>query len=148
MLRLQYKKLQETAQVPSKKYPTDAAYDLYACIETEDNVITVPGGQVKSIPTGLSIDIPEGYELEIYSRSGLASKGIFVANQPGTIDSGYTGEIRILIYNSTSLPYNIRSLDRVAQMKARRVLPTSFCEVEAIKVKDRGDNGFGSTGMN
>lgn len=141
MIFLKYQKLTDTAQTPSKTYKSDAAYDLYA-----SEAMVIPPGEVAAISTGLKLDIPEGYEVEIFSRSGLASKGIFVANQPGTIDAGYTGEIKILMYNSTPDDYNIEPGHRVAQLKVRQVLSTKLIEVDSIKVKDRGESGIGSTG--
>lgn len=95
------------------------------------------------------MSIPEGYEAEIRPRSGLAHKfGITILNSPGTIDSDYRGEIKILLINLGKEPYTIRKGDRIAQMVFKRVIKADWIEVEKLPQTGRGEGGFGSTGIN
>ena len=99
------------------------------------------------VPTGIYLEIPEGYECQIRSRSGLAAKhGITVMNSPGTIDSGYRGEIKVILHNHHFQTYDIKKGDRVAQMVFAPVTVAEFNEVEELTESDRGEGGLGSTG--
>jgi dUTP pyrophosphatase len=100
------------------------------------------------VPTGLSFDIKDGYEIQVRSKSGLAiNQGLFVMNSPGTVDNGYTGEIKVALYNSTELFQTIYKGDKIAQLI---LIPTVDFQVEEvtdiISTDERGENGFGSTG--
>lgn len=100
------------------------------------------------IPTGLYIQLPEGYEAQIRPRSGLAWKhGITVLNTPGTIDADYTGEIGVVLINHSNVPFVINDGDRIAQMVITKVEHPAFCEVEVLTETERGDGGFGHTGV-
>lgn len=104
-------------------------------------------GKTRMIPTGLAVAIPEGFEIQVRSRSGMASKGIFVTNSPGTIDSDYRGEIGVILTNSTEQPYYITDGERVAQLVVSPVYEPVFEEVEELSTTARGDGGYGSTGV-
>ena len=101
----------------------------------------------KAIHTGLIVEIPEGYEIQIRSRSGLAFKhGISVLNSPGTIDSGYRGEIQVILKNSDHHRYEIKKGDRIAQMVVSEFTKASLTEVDELSETERGKGGLGSTG--
>jgi len=131
---------------PQYAYPTDSGFDLYSTEEVE----IVPFGR-KLIPTGLHIDIPEQYELQVRTKSGLALKdGIMVLNSPGTVDNGYTGEIQVIIFNANNNPITIKKGQKIAQAVFSPVACgkwINFNKVENINDKDRNSNGFGSTGI-
>jgi len=142
-------KVTPSAQIPAKGTPHAAAYDLYA-IES----VTIPVGETVVVGTGVALKIPQGFKGEIYSRSGLASKGLVVANSPGKIDCDYRGEIKVILHNTrNSDTIEIEVGDRIAQFEINPVYPIEFEEVahRPIGTKDpdfstRGDKGFGSTG--
>jgi dUTP pyrophosphatase len=102
------------------------------------------------IPTGIKLDIPKGFEIQVRSKSGLAlNQGLFVLNSPGTVDQGYTGEIKVILYNSTTEPINVSNMMKVGQAVLCPVVSGSRVLLVNKKVedKDRSDNGFGSTGI-
>ncbi len=100
-----------------------------------------------TISTGLYLEIPEGYEVQIRSRSGLAAKhGIQVLNSPGTIDSGYRGEIKVILKNNDYRRYNIKKGERIAQMVVAPVINATLTEVAELSDTERGEGGLGSTG--
>ena len=120
----------------------DAGMDICAA---ED--ITLPAFCWDANPTGIYMEIPCGYECQIRSRSGLAYKsGIQVLNSPGTIDSGYRGEVKVILKNNAYAPYDIKKGDRIAQMVFAPVTTASITEVAELSDTERGDCGFGSTG--
>jgi dUTP pyrophosphatase len=100
-----------------------------------------------TISTGLYLEIPEGYEVQIRSRSGLAAKyGIQVLNSPGTIDSGYRGEIKVILKNNDHIKYNVKKGDRIAQMVVAPITTATLTEVAELSDSERGEGGLGSTG--
>ncbi len=100
-----------------------------------------------AVSTGLYVEIPEGYEIQIRSRSGLAFKyGVSVLNSPGTIDSGYRGEIKVILKNNDYRRYNIKKGERIAQMVVAPVITATFIEVAELSDTERGEGGLGSTG--
>lgn len=132
--------LDEGAKMPFKKRLTDAGYDLFA---TED--ITIPGLKSAVIDTGVHIAIPDGYYGDIRSRSGLnINSSVLVGD--GTIDSGYTGSIKVKLYNHAYLPYKVSKGDRICQLVFAKYKNYDFTEVETLEETDRGSNGFGSSG--
>ena len=139
-MRVKYTKLSHNAQIPTKATEGSAAYDLYA---TEN--VYIPHGETAVVSTGLSMEIPEGWKGEIYSRSGLASKGIFVANSPGKIDSDYRGEIKVILHNTRREIVGIHSGERIAQFEINPVHPIDWEEGELTDT-ERGEGGLGSTG--
>lgn len=130
---------------PLPKYQTEGSsgLDLHANI---DKPIILNKNDIVLIPTGLFIEIPEGYEAQIRSRSSLALKnGIFCLNSPATIDSDYRGELKIILASLTDVPFTINNGDRIAQMVFAKVEKISFEEVNSLSSTERGEGGFGST---
>jgi dUTP pyrophosphatase len=130
------------------EYATDASsgMDLLAFI---DRSLTLKPFERMLVPTGIHISIPEGYEAEIRPRSGLAHKfGITILNTPGTIDSDYRGEIKVLLINLGSESFTVQKGDRIAQMVFKHVLKARWTAVEKLPETSRGEGGFGSTGIN
>ena len=139
---VRFKKLYSSARVPEKKSFGAAAYDIY--YPYEDAVILYPG-DLRVVSTGIAMEIPEGWKGEIYSRSGLASRGLFVANQPGKIDSDYRGEINILLYNSSSNSITLVTGTRIAQFELNPVYDIDWKEADELSVTERNYGGLGST---
>ena len=143
---LGYTKLTPEAIDPSYNYVSDSGFDLYS---TEEIVIN-PLGRVL-VPTGLVFDIKDGYEIQVRSKSGLAiNQGLFVLNSPGTVDSGYLGEVKVIIFNTNSEQITIKKGMKIAQAVLCPVINGKYVDLELKKdlgQKDRGDKGFGSTGI-
>lgn len=136
--------LRADARIPSQQHAGDAGFDLHAAGE---DVTLQPGDRAK-IPTGLALEIPRGYEIQVRPRSGLAIKsGITCLNSPGTIDAGYRGEVCVILYNASREPFTVRSGDRVAQAVLARVESILFVESDELEESTRGAGGFGSTGV-
>ena len=144
MIKVLVKKLNPKAELPKYKTEGSSGMDLMALIEKP--IIIKPQNSVL-IPTGFSIAIPEDTEVQIRPRSGLAAKSsISVLNTPGTIDSDYRGEIKIILFNHGKEEFTINNKDRIAQMILMPVLKAEFEEVEELPKTIRGSGGFGSTG--
>ena len=144
MIKVLVKKLNPKAELPKYKTEGSSGMDLMALIE---NPITIKPQNSALIPTGLSIAIPEDTEVQIRPRSGLAAKSnISVLNTPGTIDSDYRGEIKIILFNHGKEEFTVNNNDRIAQMILMPVLKAEFEEVEELPKTIRGSEGFGSTG--
>ncbi len=144
MVKVLVKKLNSKAQLPKYKTSGSSGMDLMALIE---NPIKIKPQESALIATGISIAIPEGTEVQIRPRSGLAAKSsISVLNTPGTIDSDYRGEIKIILFNHGKEDFTINNNDRVAQMVLMPILKAEFEEVEDLPETLRGSEGFGSTG--
>ena len=144
MVKVLVKKLNSKAQLPKYKTSGSSGMDLMALIE---NPIKIKPQESALIATGISIAIPEGTEVQIRPRSGLAAKSsIGVLNTPGTIDSDYRGEIKIILFNHGKEDFTINNNDRVAQMVLMPILKAEFEEVEDLPETLRGSEGFGSTG--
>ena len=145
-LKLKYKKLRPEAKDPFYNYPSDSGFDLYA---TEDTTIQPLGRGL--VRTGLSFDIKDGYEIQVRSKSGLAiNQGLFVMNSPGTVDNGFTGEIQVIIFNTNNFEYTIKGGTKIAQAVLCPVVNGKWVELGETKeeiIKDRNENGFGSTGL-
>lgn len=139
-MKVKYTKLSPNAKIPTKATEGSAAYDLYA---TEG--VYIPHGETMVVSTGLAMEIPEGWKGEVYSRSGLASKGIFVANSPGKIDSDYRGEIKVILHNTRKELVGIDAGDRIAQFEVNPVYAVEW-EESSLTDTERGEDGFGSTG--
>jgi dUTP pyrophosphatase len=120
--------------------------DLCACPEDGAELVLAPGARAL-VPTGLSIAIPDGYEGQVRPRSGWAFKhGVTVLNSPGTIDSDYRGEVKILLINHGAAPFTIAPGDRIAQLVVAQVARVALREVEVLDDTARGAGGFGHTG--
>ncbi len=143
---LEYKILSPLATTPKYNYQTDSGFDLCSTEST-----TIPPLSRAMIGTGLAFNLPDGTELQIRSRSGLAAKyGIMVLNSPGTIDCGYTGEVKIVLFNSSHEPFHVERGMKIAQAVYAHCMNGKWVELEEIdeiENKDRNENGFGSTGL-
>jgi dUTP pyrophosphatase len=132
-------------KVPTYAYPTDSGFDLRS-----NKKVTLGPLERDLIPTGLYVNIPEGYEIQVRPKSGLAyNKGLSVLNTPGTVDQGYTGEIKVILVNLSNETQTIEVGDKVAQAVLCPVVAGKHVELiekDKIEDKDRADNGFGSTG--
>jgi dUTP pyrophosphatase len=135
-------KIHKDAVMPKKAHETDACYDLYSVV---DDFILYKDGRAK-VKTGLIMEIPEGFEGQVRPRSGKAiHEGITVLNSPGTIDSGYRGEICVILYNTGSNTL-IGKGDKISQLAIKKVYDFDFVEVKELEKSEREDGGFGSTG--
>lgn len=154
-IKVGFKKVNPYANLPTYAHERDAGMDVCAVkdIELKPYVPTI-------VPTGLVAEIPEGYELQVRSRSGLAAKnGIFVLNSPGTIDQGYKGEIGVILFwappfqdvfnrlNNSYVAFHILQGDRIAQLVLSPVTTCTPIEVQDVSETERGSRGFGSTGI-
>ncbi len=132
-------------ELPKYATPGSAGMDVYAALEEDEYLMP---GKTALIPTGIAIAVPEGYECQVRSRSGLAAKhGLFALNSPGTIDSDYRGEVKIIISNFGESRYIIKRGDRIAQLVINKVEKAEWVETDKLPDTDRGDGGFGSTGV-
>ena len=144
MVKILVKKFDKNIKLPSYKTSGSSGMDLVAFIK---NKITINPGNRAMIPTGISLVIPKNYEIQIRPRSGLASKkGISVLNTPGTIDSDYRGEIKIILINLSKKSFVVKSGDRIAQMILSPIAKGKLKEVKILPRTMRGKGGFGSTG--
>ena len=144
MVKVLVKKLNPKVQLPTYKTSGASGMDLMAFI---DQPIKIPPQTSCLVPTGLSLAFSEVYEVQIRPRSGLASKNkITVLNTPGTIDSDYRGEIKIILFNHGNEDFLINNKDRVAQMILTPVIKMNLEETDSLPDSIRGDGGFGSTG--
>ena len=131
-------------QLPAYETVSSAGMDLRAFIDSD---IVLKPFERKLIPTGLYIELPDGYEAQIRPRSGLAIKsGITVLNSPGTIDADYRGEIKVILINLSDTDFTIKSGERICQMVIAKHEKAEFIEVEEISETERGAGGFGHTG--
>ncbi|MCZ8153586.1 MAG: dUTP diphosphatase [Rhodobacteraceae bacterium] len=138
-----------TLGLPAYETPGSAGADIRANLLSEDREagFTLAPMQRAVVPTGLRVEIPPGFEMQIRPRSGLALKhGITLPNTPGTIDSDYRGPLGVALINLGAEPYTIRHGDRIAQMIVAPVIQVQFQEVESLSDTARGAGGFGSTG--
>ena len=144
-LKLEYTN-ESNNKEPEYAYESDSGFDLRS---TED--LWIQSNDRKLIPTGLRFDIPDGYEIQVRSKSGLALKqGLMVLNSPGTVDSGYQGEVKVIIFNTTNERIKIEKGQKIAQAVLCPVVNgkwVNLIKVEEIGEKDRNDKGFGSTNL-
>jgi len=140
---VQIQRLDKDLPLPEYARPGDAGMDVYSTIDCS----LAPGARAV-IPTGIAIALPEGYVCLVHPRSGLAAKnGISIVNTPGTIDSGYRGEIKVILINTDqSESFEIKRGDRIAQLVFQKFESARFYEVENLPESQRGAGGFGSTG--
>ena len=144
MVKVLVKRLNSKVILPEYKTSGSSGMDLMACL---DEPIKIAPNTLKLIPTGLSVAIPEDLEIQIRPRSGLAAKSnIGVLNTPGTIDSDYRGELKIILFNHGKKDFIVNNNDRVAQMILMPVLKMELEEVVQLPKSIRGSGGFGSTG--
>ena len=144
MVKVLVKKIDPKVQLPKYKTEGSSGMDLMAFIK---NPIEIEPYNLALIPTGITVAIPNDLEIQIRPRSGLAAKSnISVLNTPGTIDSDYRGEIKIILFNHGNKKFIVKNNDRVAQMVLTPILKVDFEEVEILPKTLRGSGGFGSTG--
>lgn len=135
------------SRFPLPQYATvhSAGLDLRADIE---HALVLKPLERAMVPTGLFIELPDGYEAQVRPRSGLAAKhGISIVNTPGTIDPDYRGEIKVILVNLSDVPFTLEPGERIAQMIIARFEHIHWNEVETLSVTERGEGGFGHTGV-
>lgn len=148
-LPLEALRLHADALLPTLAYGESAAWDLHAYLMSSEKRplnITIPPHQTRLIGTGLAMRPPRGSVILVCSRSGLASKSVFVTNAPGIVDPDYTGEIKVALHNAGFEAHYVKHADRIAQAL---IVPLTVCElheVENLPTTERGERGFGSTG--
>lgn len=144
LIPVQVKRLPHGAGLPLPAYATAGAAGMDV-VSAED--VTIAPGARYAVATGLALAIPQGYEIQVRPRSGLALKhGITVPNTPGTIDSDYRGELKVILINHGAEPFAIARGDRVAQLVLAPVVHAAWDEVAELDATERGEGGFGSTG--
>lgn len=144
MNTIHVKMLRPGAQLPTYGTEFSAGADLYACL---DEPLTIAPGQTVSIPTGIALEVPEGYAGLVYARSGLGVKqGLAPANKVGVIDSDYRGELLVMLHNHGQHSQTITHAMRVAQLLITPVLHPAYAQVDTLTQTARGSGGFGSTG--
>jgi dUTP pyrophosphatase len=143
--RIGYKKLDPRARPPERSTPGAAGFDLRACL---DEPVELAPGRIVLVPTGLALAIPPGYEGQVRARSGLALRhGITVVNGPGTIDSDYRGPLGVILGNLGPEPFTVSHGDRIAQIIFARVAAVDLEETDDLSLTERGEGGFGHTGL-
>jgi dUTP pyrophosphatase len=139
---IKFKRLKTYAEIPTYAHSNDACCDAilpmdYAPLEP---------GEIRIVPLGFSVEIPLGWEIQVRSRSGLASRGIIVANSPGTIDAGFRGEVGVILINMSGGIQPLLAGDRVCQLKVARADQISWEIIDELSFTERGEGGYGSTG--
>lgn len=143
-MRINIKRLTDTAKIPTRQHVGDAGYDLYADIQEP---VTIESHTTEFIKTGIAIEVPDGYFGAVFARSGLASnEGLRPANCVGVCDSGYRGEYKVALHNDSVSTKTVQPGDKIAQLVVMPYLNMEFNEVDELSDTDRGDGGFGSTG--
>ena len=141
-VEIKFQKLHPDAQVPSYAHTGDAGADVYSVVE-----VTLQPSDRAAIPTGLAVDIPLGYEIQVRPKSGLALKhGLAVLNSPGTVDAGYRGEIQVIVINLGKESFTFVKGQKIAHLFLKPVIQAQYIEGE-LGTSDRGVGGFGSTGL-
>ncbi len=144
---IKVKRLDNNPDLPLPSYHSDGSSGLDLCAAVEED-LTLKAGEIRLIPTGLSISLPRGYEAQVRPRSGLALRhGLGLVNSPGTIDADYRGEIGVIVINWGKEPFTIHRGDRIAQMVIGKVYRARIEEVDEIDPTRRGEGGFGHSGI-
>jgi len=139
-------RLPEGEGLPLPAYMSAGAAGADVVAAVADELVLAPGERAL-VPTGFALEVPEGFEVQVRPRSGLALKhGVTLVNSPGTIDSDYRGPVGVILVNLSSEPFVVRRGERIAQLIVAPVVQAAFREVAALGVSARGDGGFGSTG--
>jgi dUTP pyrophosphatase len=146
-MEVQVRVLPHGEGLPLPSYATAGAAGADVCAAVEGELVLAPGARA-AVPTGLVLAVPPGYEVQVRPRSGLALKhGVTVANAPGTVDSDFRGELRVILVNLGEAPYVIRRGDRIAQLVVAPVVQARWVRAAALPETARGEGGFGSTGV-
>lgn len=141
---LKFKKENDQAILPNYAHPEDAGMDIFS---VEEKLIKAKSWEL--VKTGISMELPKGYEAQIRSKSGLSLKsGLIVLNSPGTIDENYRGELGVILMNVSDNDYKVEKHQKIAQMVINKVEHFKVVEVTEISTSNRGAGGFGSTGLN
>lgn len=140
-MEIKIKRLDKDIEIPSFAYEGDAAFDLRSC-----EALTLPPGEMKIVKTGLAMSIPDGFRGIIKDRSGLAAKHC-LETAAGVIDAGYRGEVGIVMRNHSNKDFQIEKDMRIAQMKIEEVPKMTIVEVDNLEDSQRGEGGFGSSGL-
>jgi dUTP pyrophosphatase len=142
-MKIKIKKISEDAVIPHYVHKGDAGMDIYSIEDRE-----LKPGERAAISTGLKLEIPMGYEMQIRPKSGLAANfGITVLNTPGTIDCGYRGEVKVILFNSSKENYLVKKGEKVAQAVIAKVEEAEIEEADELSETSRGEGGLGSTGL-
>lgn len=146
-IEIKIKRLSEKfSDIPLPSYATEGSAGMDIRAAVNDELIIEPG-KVVLVPTNLSVEIPKGFEIQVRPRSGLAANhSIGILNSPGTIDSDYRGEVKIILMNFGDRPFTIHRGDRIAQLIVSKVYSAKIVEAENLNSSSRGDGGFGHTG--
>jgi dUTP pyrophosphatase len=148
ILKIYKKSNRETIKLPQYQTTGSSGLDLVANLEQDTEQITIKPNKWELIPTGITIELPDGCEAQIRPRSGLAYKyGVTVLNSPGTIDNDYRGEIKIILINHGHEDFIVKNGDRIAQMIISKYEKVKIEEIEFLTETSRNDGGFGSTGV-
>lgn len=143
MIQLKIEFVHADAKLPVQARAGDAGMDLFSIVE-----VTLDPGERALIGTGIKIELPDGFEAQVRPRSGLALKhGVTVLNSPGTVDAGYRGEVGIILINHGSEPFTVEKGMRIAQMVIQRVPNVELVQVKSVSDSERGEQGFGSSGL-
>jgi len=146
-VRVRVTRLAHAAGLPLPSYATKDAAGADVCAALEAELVLRPGARA-AVPTGLCVEIPQGYEMQVRPRSGLALRdGVGLLNSPGTIDADYRGEIKIILVNHGNQDVLVRRGDRIAQLVLSPVVTGIFEDAETLAPTERGEAGFGSTGV-
>ena len=146
-MKVYIKKVHPNAVIPKYQSQGAAGFDFHACLDDETDVYVIGPKEQQIVKTGLSVAVPDGFELQIRPRSGLAAKHmITVTNSPGTIDSDYRGEIMVILYNLGDDAFIVANGDRIAQGVLSPILVVDFEETKSLDDTERGEGGFGHTG--
>jgi len=146
-VRVRVTRLAHAAGLPLPSYATKDAAGADVCAALEAELVLRPGARA-AVPTGLCVEIPQGYEMQVRPRSGLALRdGVGLLNSPGTIDADYRGEIKIILVNHGNQDVLVRRGDRIAQLVLAPVVTGIFEDAETLAPTERGEAGFGSTGV-
>jgi len=145
-MKIKIKKLHPDAIVPIYATAGAACFDIHAVIDNDERAGSLLGGHVASIGTGLAFEVPPGFALKLFSRSGHGLKGVSLANGTGIIDSDYRGELKVLLINHSDDDVDINHGDRIAQAMIIPFEKVGFEVVEELSETERGNGGFGSTG--
>ena len=140
---VKFRRLHTDARLPEYAHSGDAGMDIYL----PSTVAPMVPGEIRIVPVGFAVEIPKGYELQIRSRSGLASRGLVVANSPGTVDSTYTGEVGVILWNVSNGIHPLEKGMRVAQLVLNKVPEVQWQIVDELEESERGEGGFGSSGV-
>jgi len=144
-IHVRFYRMDDDVKLPERAHTTDACWDIFAHAE-----MIVQGNSKILVPTGLKAGLRSGWELQVRPRSGLAAKfGLSVLNTPGTIDSGYRGEIKVILYNTSAKAFMFHKGYKIAQLALKPVYDMKIVEVvreEDLGISERGSGGFGSTG--